>query len=190
MNRQTSTQTAMFVFLVALTAAGRIVSKDWETWNFTPLAAAVLFAGFFFNCTAIAAAVPIVVMTISNLILFRDQPFWGYGSWQMLLIVYAALLIPLAFRPLLRNRLTATRVVAGAVGSSLLFFLVTNLGDWYYRLTEHTPQTLLQNYIDALPFLRGTLLGDLTFSALLFGGYVLAVHFSPAAETAPVAVKR
>jgi hypothetical protein len=179
---------AMFVFLVVLGAGARIISKEWETWNFTPLAATALFAGFYFNRVTVAALVPIAVLLISNLVLYGDKPLFGYEHWQMMVVVNVALLLPLLFRWLLRSRLSVPRVIVGAVGSALMFYLVTNLADWYYRLPEHTMQTLVQNYVDALPFLRGTLIGDLVFSAVLFGGYALAAQYGQVVAEMPATV--
>ncbi|HEY6563332.1 MAG TPA: DUF6580 family putative transport protein, partial [Pirellulaceae bacterium] len=63
-----------------------------------------------------------------------------------------------------------------ALGSSLLFFLTTNfctwfVTDWYSR----SPSGLFSCYVQALPFLKYTVLGDLSFTAVLFGGYGLWV---------------
>jgi hypothetical protein len=181
-------QMIMFVFLVALGAGARIASKEFQTWNFTPLAAVTLFAGFYFGSVFVAAIVPVAVMMLSNFYLYGKQEWLGYGYWQMMAVVYAALMIPLLFRWLLRGRRTAPGLLFSALGSALLsallFYAATNFAHWWYQATPHTQETLLKNYVDALPFLRGTVIGDLVFTTILFGGYALAAHFAPAGETA------
>ena len=54
--------------------------------------------------------------------------------------------------------------------SSLLFFVVTNLGVWflYYPLT---PEGLMTCFTLALPFFGYAVVGDLFFSAALLFGY-------------------
>jgi hypothetical protein len=52
--------------------------------------------------------------------------------------------------------------------ASLIFFIFSNLGVWWYW-RDHTFQSLLSTYILALPFYRNTFLGDLVFGY----GYLL-----------------
>ncbi|MCR9295894.1 MAG: hypothetical protein NXI32_24525 [bacterium] len=64
-------------------------------------------------------------------------------------------------------------VPLGAVVSSVLFFLVTNFASWLdpqmgYPLTL---TGLAECYWAALPFAKNTLVGNLVYSALFFGGY-------------------
>ena len=56
------------------------------------------------------------------------------------------------------------------IGSSLLFFIVTNFGVWISG-TMYTLDLngLIACYVMALPFYKGTLLGFVTYSTFLFG---------------------
>jgi MFS family permease len=79
----------------------------------------------------------------------------------------------------LRRSPGSTRIIGASVAGSLLFFLVTNFGVWAVgELYPLTTAGLWQCYVAAVPFFRGTLLGDLVYAAVLFGGYALAT--SPA----------
>ena len=73
------------------------------------------------------------------------------------------------------------RVAAGAVGASVLFFVVTNFGVWLTSaLYPMTLDGLAQAYVAAIPFFQNSLLGNLVFTALLFGGYTALQRNVPA----------
>jgi hypothetical protein len=72
------------------------------------------------------------------------------------------------------------RYVAGVFAASLtascVFFLVSNFGSWiWFDMYERSLAGVVQCYVSALPFFRYTLVGDLIFSAVLFGGFAAAV---------------
>jgi hypothetical protein len=73
-----------------------------------------------------------------------------------------------------------TRVVpitSLTVAGSILFFVVTNFGVWWLFSTYPKSWSgLLECYIAAIPYFRGTLGGDLIGSAILFGGDQLLRH--------------
>src|SRR5262249_8015345 len=62
-------------------------------------------------------------------------------------------------------------VVATMVPCSVLFFLLSNGAVWAFSgMYSLTWQGLVQCYVAALPFLENTVLGDLVWTAFLFGG--------------------
>jgi len=74
-----------------------------------------------------------------------------------------------------RRRQTVWRIAGAAVASAVLFFILTNFGVW--ALGTLYPKTLIglsECYAVAIPFFHNTLLSDLVYSALLFGGLALA----------------
>jgi hypothetical protein len=158
---------AVFVGLVTLAIGTRLVM--WAP-NFHAVTAAALFAGFYFRSRAVAAGVPLVTMLASDSIL-------GGYNFEVMIAVYAALVLPIAWRSLLRKRMTVGRVAFSALASCLLFYLVTNAavwhaGIWYTRGWDG----LLTSYAAGLPFLANALAGDLLFSTGLFGAYAWAVR--------------
>jgi hypothetical protein len=166
----------VFCSLVGLAACVRLVS---ETPNFSAVAAASLFAGFYFRHAATAVAVPLAIMTVS------DQFLGGYARGVMV-AVYVSMLIPIAWRSVLRARLTPLGVGAGAISSSVCFYVLTNAAVWY-SWYPHTWADLVHCYALALPFFVNTLTGDAAFSACFFGLYALAIGFRPAPAVAPTA---
>lgn len=148
--------------------------------NFTPIGAMALFGAAYFNRQALTLAVPFIALFVSDLILnnvvYRQYypEFTLITSWW----IYAAFgLVMLSGWLLLRMKVTPGRVVAAGLVSSLLFFLVTNFSVW--AETTMYPKSfsgLLACYTAGLPFLKNTVMGDLFFSAVLFGTYEFAVR--------------
>lgn len=137
--------------------------------NMTAVAAVALIAGFVFSSRLLAVGAVIAAMLAS------DAVIGGYTP-ALMVVVYAALALPVFFRPLLGDRPVAglglVRVGATAVLASTLFFLITNFAVWALGTLAY-PKTfsgLAQCYVNALPFYRMTMLGDVAFSVALFGG--------------------
>ena len=85
------------------------------------------------------------------------------------------MLIVLMGRGLLRRRISLGRLGIAAMSSAVLFFVVTNFGSWLsFDTFPPTLSGLASCYIAGIPFFKGTLLGDVLYSAVLFGGYALA----------------
>ncbi len=178
------------VILVAVTVAGRLAP---HAPNFTPVAAAALFAGWCFaprgragSRYGIAAAIPLSAMLISDL-------FLGFYEWPVMLTVYAALAAPALWGRGLGRGLSTTggalRVAGGSLAASVLFFVSTNFAVWAWSgWYERTASDLAAAYIAALPFFKYTVAGDLVWSAVFFGTYALLTarrsHPSPTATPA------
>lgn len=136
--------------------------------NFTPVAAIALFAGFFFRRRLVAAAIPLVIMFVSD-------AFLGATPLAVKITIYGALLFPLVFAPFLRKRLSPVRIGSSALIAAILFYVVTNFAVWLV----YFPQTLagfLACYGEALPFLAKKLLGDLLWSGAIFGTYAVIMQ--------------
>src|SRR5580698_4272750 len=84
-------------FLIALDVAVRLTPHPP---NVMPIAASALFASFLLESGVLAAAVPILALAISDLVI------GGYDS-RMMVVVYAALTVPVLFGRHLRGRLGA-----------------------------------------------------------------------------------
>ncbi len=177
MNRRMLLDAAVFFGLVGLAVSTRLLMIEP---NFHAVTAAALFAGFYFRRRLVAAMVPLLAMTGS------DWVIGGY-SREVMITVYLAMLLPIAWRWLLRNRLTAPRVALAAVASSIAFYLMTNAAVWHSGIWYGPGwEGLSACYAAGLPFLVNALAGDLLFSAGLFGAYALVVRSFQASS--PVAL--
>jgi hypothetical protein len=91
----------------------------------------------------------------------------------------------------LRRTENPAAIGAVAVAGGLQFFLITNFFAWVgqARPYGYSLAGLIDCYTMALPFYRGTLLGDLIFSAVLFGTHAVLVRtLAPAERVVPVPV--
>lgn len=142
--------------------------------NFAPITAIALFSSVYLP-KRLAFVVPLLAMILSDLVLgFHSTMPYVYGS------IFLTSVIGVGIRrtPLRQGFVgQARRVVIATLGSSILFFIITNFGVW--KETSLYPKTidgLLQSYIMALPFFRNSVLGDLFYTAVLFGSYELVQH--------------
>lgn len=156
---------ALIALLVVLGLAARLLPHPP---NFVPIAAIALFAGFLFGGRLLAVAIPLSAMVIGDL--------WiGAYDYRVMLVVYAALALPVVMARVLGGRLNPVRLIPTVLVSSLVFFATTNFAVWYFgSLYSHNLAGLIECYVAALPFFRFTLMGDVLWSALLFGGYALS----------------
>ena len=164
---------AIFVSLVALIVAGRYFP---HLANFTPVAAAGLFAGYIFRSRVLALSVPLLGMLLSDVL------FAGSYNMGVMVIVYLAIATPALAGNWLRkpsnsNLKQAAKVMIGAGGGAILFFLSTNFADYMFSgMYAHNFTGLIACYTAAVPFFKWTLLGDLAFATILFGGYALVMR--------------
>ena len=119
--------------------------------------------------------VTLTVMLITDLIIGLHPVMWStYGS----LIVAAVM-----GKYLLRKR-NVTGIAGVTVLSAAIFFVMTNFAVWLApgSMYPKTATGLMECYIMAIPFFRNSLLGDMVYSVIFFGGYeaVCAVFGSPA----------
>ncbi|MCA9124010.1 MAG: hypothetical protein H6822_13105 [Planctomycetaceae bacterium] len=191
MNRRDKIELVVFGGLVSAGSLARVLLSDLP--NFAPVAAIALFAGYFFRSRTVALFVPLAVMGVSDF-------FIGSYDWHMMLIVYGALMLPVFARSQLRrwfsqesqSPLTASAAIAtSSLGASLAFFAISNFGAWmFYGTYEHTVAGLIHCYVQAIPFFRYTLAGDLFFAVALFGSYGFATSLALASKPSPQAISR
>jgi hypothetical protein len=166
----------LVAFLIGFDVAARLLP---HVYGVMPVAASGLFAARVLRMPALAVIVPVAAMLLSGLALGADE-------WRVSLIVYAALAIPALAGIATRRWQGATPVIATMVGSSLAFFLLSNVAVWAFSgLYPVTQQGLVECFIAALPFLDKTVMGDLFWCAALFGGAWLVQH-GPALARRPL----
>lgn len=140
--------------------------------NVSPIAAMALFGGAYFSDKRLAFLVPFLALLLSDLILgLHDTMLYVYGGF--------ALTVVIGFW--VRKQLNIGRIAVAAVGASILFFLLTNFGVWLTSgMYPMTADGLMQAYIAGIPFFQNSLLGNLIFTALLFGGFAALQRNVPA----------
>lgn len=155
------------LILIILTVLARLLPHPA---NFAPITALALFGTSYFP-KKYALVIPFAALLISDF-------FIGFYGVQMLAVYLSFGLICLIGLWLKSDR-NIKNIVLSSVASSILFYLVTNLVFIYSNsLYPKTIEGQIQSYIAAIPFFRGTLLGDLFYTSLLFGAYELSFRVS------------
>ena len=130
--------------------------------NMAPIATIAIFAGTYLP-KRVVPWVPLAIMIASDLIIgLHDVVFYTWGAF--ILIGF------LGMR--LKENKTVLNIFGTTVLSALLFFVISNFGvalAWY----PHTAQGFINCYVQALPFLRNTMISNIVFAFLLFGSYEL-----------------
>lgn len=197
-NRKINVQSGVLALIILLVAFSRLVPMPL---NFSPLAAMALFGAAHFSSRWKAFVIPLIATWASDLVInntvysgyysefvwFYSGFYWQYGGYA-LIVLFGTLLYA--------KNISAVKVVGGALGSGLIFFIVSNFGVWassalmipalgasplvsefgaWAPAFTYTPDLsgLITCYAAAIPFYKGTLLGDMFYCVLLFGGYYL-----------------
>ena len=161
--------------LIALGVAGRLLPHPP---NFTPMAAIALFAGFIFIKRYMAVVAVISTMLLCDYFAFGSLSASWFGSKSMF-VVYLALLFPIVFKNLLQKKLGVLRIFGAAIASSTVFFLATNFAVWAFSpMYEKTLEGLVLCYTMAIPFFQNTVAGDLIWSGVIFGAYLVLRNYS------------
>ncbi len=158
--------------LAVLAAASAMLPQSVRPWNVAALGALALFA------TA-RLRFPVALLLIAAALAVKEGGVYlQYGfaphppTW-FCLAGYAVF-----GWALLRKSESPLRIGGTAVGASLLFFLTTNFGSWLEQALPYgySFEGLVNCYAAAIPFYRGTFLGDTAFTAALFGAHAVLSH--------------
>lgn len=159
--------------MILVTALTRVVPHPW---NFSPVEAIALFGGAYFASRALAIAVPLAALLVSDLALaaLHGDVYASYFGGTSFWLVYACIALSCVLGFGLRGKASGGRVLAYSLAGSVLFFLVTNFGAWLGSpMYPQNAAGLMAAYVAGIPFFQWTLLGTLFYAAVLFGGFGL-----------------
>ena len=154
--------------------------------NVTPIGGMALFGAAYFAKKYWAYIIPFLALWISDLILnnvvyasgfegftiFPSYAIWTYLAFGLIIFLGVKLL----------KKINLPNVIGMSVTASLLFYLITNFGAWYFdslNLYADNFGGLLAYLSAGLPFFWNTLAGDLFFVGVLFGGFELIKNTYP-----------
>lgn len=164
------TDLALVVFLIGLDIVARVLP---HAPGFLPVAASGFFAARVLRIPALAVVVPVAAMVLSDVMLPGED-------WRIQAVGFTAIAIPAVAGILTRRWPGVLPAVAVVAGSSILFWTASNGAVWAFSgMYPLDLSGLTQCYVAALPFLEKTMLGDLFWTAVLFGG-AWAVRNGPA----------
>ncbi len=171
------------ILFVALCVLLRVVPHPP---NFAPVGATAVFAGRTMR-PWMALGLVFLAMFVGDLLLARLH---GYPVVSLVTpFVYGGFAVQAMLGRWLRSRR------GGAIGAALLgagvFFVLSNLGVWIASgLYPHTVTGFVVCYVASLPFLGGTVLGDLVWTVILSVAYrAAAVRVEDRREWVPVPIR-
>lgn len=150
--------------------------------NFAPVGAMALFGGVYIG-RKYSIGVLLLTMFVSDYLLLYIHPFSAqvitvthfYPLTSLVhsttLYVYGSFLLYVLIGMWLKKHSSVENVIFASLGSSFLFFLITNFGVWAAGSYSRNISGLLESYLMGLPFLRATVFGDLFYTGVFFGGY-------------------
>jgi hypothetical protein len=168
--------------LIILAAFSRIIPHPA---NFSPLGAIAIFGAAHFSKKWQVLLIPLAAAWLSDLFInnviyaayypqftwFYEGFYWQYSSY---------ILIALITMPIF-TKVSKERVLIASFASTIIFFLVSNIGCFVGNSYYPESFTGLMNcYVAGIPFIKGTLLGDLFYSIMLFGSFAFAQYKLPA----------
>ena len=151
---------SLAVILVLIAIWSRLIP---HAPNFSAVGAAGLFAGSVFGRKPWAFLLPLIAMCLSDIFL----------GWHVLIpVVYAALMVQVLLASYTLKGSSSLRLLGISALGSTLFFLITNLGVFFWGgLYTQNISGLMECFLMALPFYKNQLTGDWVFSFVIFGFY-------------------
>lgn len=139
--------------------------------NFAPITAMALFGGTYLG-KRYALTLPLLAMLLSDLVI-------GFDSIESRFTVYGSFLLIGLIGLWLKNHRSFQNIIFATISSSVLFFVITNFGVWAFGIMyPKTAVGLVACFTAAIPFFRNTMVGDMFYVAVLFGGYELVKNLS------------
>ena len=184
------------VVAVAAMALIPLIPAEYRPWNFAAFGAVGLFVAARGGRLGLVPALALGLGTklLSDLLNYAnhgyDPDYLPFTAPVFGLAVYGGLaLYPLLGWAFLRRTERPWMIGGVTMVAGVLFYLLTNFTSWLHQDLPYplTALGLLESYWMGLPFLRGTLAGDLTFAGVLFGLHA-ALARVPAGRPVPITV--
>ena len=181
---------AVLLLMIIAAAAMRIPNAAQLTpWaGYTPVGAMALFGGAYFSNRWKAFGFPLLTLFISDLVI-NNVVFGGrfgimHGGWY---IMYGVFILVVFFGKWIIRKVSFTNVILASIVAAVSHWLIMDFAVWIgggRDLRTMTPLTrdlpgLLQCYAQGFPFMKSFLIGNLVYSAILFGGFELAQQRFP-----------
>lgn len=148
--------------------------------NMNPMTSLALFSGTQMDKKR-AFGFALATMIISDVLLAYLQGHAIFGLWSI--FTYSGFAMIVLAGSVLRHNPSATRTFSFLLASSFGFWIWTNFGIWAtgdHGIYTRDMNGLVACYVNALPFLRNAMMGDLVCGSVLFASFYgirkLAAH--------------
>ena len=160
--------------------------------NVTPIGALALFGAAYFNRKYVSLLVPVLAIFLSSLVI--NNVMYQSAGFVWFDINFPAQIIAFTLVALVGMRWLKTikfsNVLGSSISASLIFFIISNFSTWLSDgMYPMTFEGLVLCYEMAIPFFWNTLLGDMMYVAILFGGFELAKKQFPVLSLNPISSK-
>ncbi len=173
MSKKINIKLSSLLLLIVIVALARLIPN---MPNFSPMAAIALFCAAHFDKLWKALLVTLLATFVSDILLNNTiyasmnngfTVFYDGFLWQYLAYAVIAFLGSKIF-----TSINKTKVIVGSLATTLVFFIISNFGAWI-SLPFYSKDIagLMSSYAAGIPFIKNTLLSDMFYSCLLFGGY-------------------
>ena len=128
--------------------------------NFTPIIAASILGGFFFQRLEITITVIFSSLFLTDLVL---------GLYSSMAFVYTSLVLIIILSNKMSKFLNLKTLLIFGLAGATIFFIFSNFGVWLLSgLYPKNMSGLLECYIMAIPFFKNTLMSTILFSYITF----------------------
>ena len=138
-------------FIILALSFSRLIPHPW---NFSPMIAAGIFAGFYFKQFYLGSFIIILSMFLGDIFL---------GFHNTMFFTYLALAIVVLIGVVIKN-LKFSKILYSTITSSIIFFVITNFGAWL-TIDMYTKDFngLMQSYVMAIPFFHNSLISTFIY---------------------------
>ena len=168
------TRSIVLILMIVAATAMRFVSYKYPALsNFTPVGAIALFGGVYFSDKWKAYLVPLLAIFVSDIFInYLYTAKWVlYYSGSVWMYICFAIMV---FIGTLVEKVNVLNVAVASLAGVAIHWLIMDLPFLYGTMYPHTIAGYGQSLINAIPFERNMILGDVLFGAILFGGFELA----------------
>ena len=168
-----------FILIVALIVLGIgsrflfLIEGYPQIPNFTALGAVALFGAYYLK-KAQSIIIPLAILWISDIVLnnvvyseyYTSFSFFG-DPW-----VNLGFIATIVTGWYMLKKLSVKSLLGASLIGAFVFYLITNFSSWLtIDLYPKNLEGLITCYIKGIPFFRNAFLGNVFFSAVLFGSY-------------------
>ncbi|MFK7771767.1 MAG: DUF6580 family putative transport protein [Saprospiraceae bacterium] len=172
----------IIVLMIVAAAATRFMPHPP---NFTPIGGMALFGAAHFAKKYWAYLIPFLALWVSDLVLNNvvyasPEGFTWFTAFGMFNMLAFGLIVLMGSN--LLKKVNVKNVIGASLLGSMIFFLVTNFGAWFYdpfNMYADNFGGLTTAIAAGLPLFWNTLAGDLVYVGILFGGFELAKNMYP-----------
>jgi hypothetical protein len=159
------------LFAILMIAAYRLAPHPW---NVAPVGAMFVLGGLYMGRSWRGWVLPFAAVLVSDALVYLRWDGTVFHPERLVDYVGFAMIAAMGLAAASRGWKAR---VASVVATPVLFYLVSNFGVWLASTVTypHTLSGLADCYVAALPFLRGTLIGDWLFA----GAGMLAIEGLP-----------